>query len=249
MRYLNPLFFLYSLFVQAISKVYIPPVIRPFAYNFFGKNCLKMSSKDFKESGCELREFNNIGEFFSRPVKISARPIGKNSIVSPCDGKIIEQGNILDGTIIRVKGTSYNVQKLLQDTKLSAKHKNGSYVNIYLSPMNYHRFHIPCDGKIIHLTHIPGRCLPVNKLGRKVKDLYSLNERVIVQISNPEFNVCLAIVGAAAVRGIKMFKGLGDTVKKGEALGMFELGSSIVLLADKKISNATKAEVKACSNI
>lgn len=249
MRYLNPLFYIYSLFVRIISKVYVPVILRSFVYGSFGRSCLKMNSTDFEESSRELCEFNNISEFFSRPVKPSSRPIGTKNIVSPCDGKILEQGKIVDGAIVRVKGTNYSIQDLLQDQLLSTKHKKGSYVNIYLSPRNYHRFHIPCDGKITHLQHIPGCCLPVNKLGRKVKKLYSLNERVIVQISNPEFSVCLAIVGAAAVRGIKIFQTLGDNVNKGDELGMFELGSSIVLLSDKNIGDVKIADVKACSNI
>jgi phosphatidylserine decarboxylase len=250
MLYLNPIFCLYSLFVRAASKVYVPTVLRPFVYKSFGKFGLKMSSLDFKESGRELYEFSNISEFFSIPINAKARPIGNKKIVSPCDGKIIEQGKIIEGTIIRVKGTNYCTKELLQDELLSAKHKNGSYINIYLSPKNYHRFHIPCEGKITHIQHIPGYCLPVNKLGRKVNKLYSLNERVIVQISNSEFSVCLAIVGAAAVRGIKIFKVVGDTVHKGDILGMFELGSSIVVLTDTNMSNIKiNAEVKACSNI
>lgn len=250
MLYLNPIFYIYSLFVWVVSKVYIPAVLRPFVYKFFGEKALKMSSKDFEESGLPLCEFNNISEFFSRPVKTSSRPIGNKNIVSPCDGKIIEQGQIVEGTIIRVKGMNYNTYELLQDATLSSTHNKGSYVNIYLSPMNYHRFHIPCDGKITHIQHIPGCCFPVNDFGRKAEKLYALNERVIVQISNPEFNVCLAIVGAVAVRGIKIFKAFGDTVKKGEALGMFELGSSIVLLTDKNIGGVNiNTEVKACSNI
>jgi len=209
-----------------------------------------MNPKDFQESGYELYEFCNISEFFSRPVKTSARPVGNKDIVSPCDGKILEQEKVIDGTIIRVKGTSYNLQGLLQDVSLSTKYKNGSYVNIYLSPKDYHRFHVPCDGEITYIQRIPGCCLPVNRLGRKVKNLYALNERVIVQISNAKFSVCLAIVGAAAVRGIKIFKILGDTVHKGDMLGMFELGSSIVLLTDVNIGNIKiETEIKACLNI
>jgi len=230
--------------------MYIPTVIRPFIYSSFGKTFLKMNSNDFKEIGAELSEFINLSEFFSRPVKISSRPIGKQNIVSPCDGKILEQGKILEGTIIRVKGNNYDVQELLQDKSLSTKYKNSSYVNIYLSPRNYHRFHIPCDGKITHLQHIPGCCLPVNRLGRKVKKLYAINERITVQISNKEFSVCLAIVGAAAVRGIKISRSLGKTVHKGDELGMFQLGSSIVLLTDGNLENAKiNTEVQACSNI
>lgn len=250
MRYLNPLFCLYSLSVKVLSRIYIPRAFRYFVYKAFGNLLLGMNKNDLKECSLDLYGFRNISEFFSRPLQPIFRPIGSNKIISPCDGTVLEEGLITNGTIIRVKGMNYNVAELMGEDASCLKFKNGHYVNIYLSPRNYHRFHLPCDGKITYIQHVPGCCLPVNRLGRKVKKLYSLNERVIVEISNKEFNVCLAIVGAAAVRGIKIFRVTGDTVHKGEPLGMFELGSSIVLLTDTNIGSiGTKKDVKACSNI
>ena len=250
MRYLNPLFCLYSLSIKALSGIYIPRAFRYFVYKAFGSLFLGMTEKDLKECSLDLREFKNISEFFSRPLQPIFRPIGNNKIVSPCDGTVLEEGRVSNGTIISVKGTNYSVEELLGDGAPLSEFKSGRYVNIYLSPRNYHRFHLPCDGTITYIQHIPGCCLPVNSLGRKEEKLYALNERVIVQISNKEFNVCLAIVGAAAVRGIKIFKKTGNAVHKGEVLGMFELGSSIVLLTDVNIGDVKiDAEVRACSNI
>lgn len=250
MRYLNPLFYLYSLSAKALSRIYIPVALRSFFYKAFGTVLLGMSKNDLQECDLDIPKFKNISEFFSRPLDPKFRPIGKNKIVSPCDGKVLEKGDVSNGELIRVKGTNYNVAELISEKTMCSKLKKGSYVNIYLSPRNYHRFHAPCDGKITYVQHIPGCCLPVNKLGRSVKDLYSLNERVIVHVSNPEFHICLAIVGAAAVRGIKLFKETGNTVHKGDVLGMFELGSSIVLLTDTNVGSVPiNTEVKACSNI
>jgi len=250
MSYLNPLFSFYSLSVKALSLVPIPAFLRSFIYRGFGSLVLGMSKRDFEESAVELREFKNISEFFSRPVKVSLRPIGKAPLVFPSDGTVLESGKIFNGLLLSVKGTNYTLEELFCEHATCQKFKNGNYINIYLSPRNYHRFHIPCDGKITHIQHIPGCCIPVNRLGRKVKKLYALNERYIVQISNKDYSVCLAIVGAAAVRGIKLFKAYGDIVHKGNALGMFELGSSIVLISDIDINNINADDkVRACSNI
>ncbi len=250
MRYLDPLFCLYSLIIKALSNIYIPRAFRRSLYRTFGSLFLGMDDNDIKECLPDLQGFNSIGEFFSRPLRPGLRPVGDGKLIFPCDGTILESGRVLAGTIVSVKGTTYSVHELLEHEVPLSILNNLNHVNIYLSPRNYHRFHIPCAGKIMYIQHIPGCCLPVNKLGRCEKKLYALNERVIVQISNPEFVVYLAIVGAAAVRGIKIFKAVGDTVSKGDLLGMFELGSSIVVLTDIDVGAVTADHsIIACSNM
>ena len=250
MRYLNTLFYLYSLSVKAVSLIYIPVPIRASLYKHMGRTLFGMSNNDLDESGQALCEFKNIGEFFCRPIKKGARPLGRKELFSPCDGTILETGIVCKGNVLTVKGTCYSVYDLIGNEHVSSKLDDGIYINIYLSPKNYHRFHIPCDGKITHIEYIPGLCFPVNRFGRKFKKLYSVNERYIVNISNGKKEVCLAIVGAAAVRGIELFKKVGNTVKKGDLLGMFKLGSSIVLVTnDKSCELINHGQIKACQDL
>jgi len=237
MRYFNPFFYFYSLVVKHLSRVYIPKSIRRGLLHFTGRALFKMNREDFDITTGGLESFNNINEFFTREIDLTKRPLSKDEIVSPCEGTLIEYGNVTSsGILAQVKGIDYSLDKLTADPTISRSFYNGSFFNIYLSPRNYHRFHSPIAGTIEYIKHIPGLCLPVNKWGQKQPGIYTLNERYIVCIKNEGVRICMAIVGAAAVRGIKILKQKNSVVEKGELLGMFELGSSIVLIYNKKIS-------------
>lgn len=246
MRYLNQLFVLYSNVVKALSCIPVPLVLRQSFFKAFGSILLKMNKKDFSEILEPLNSFNCISGFFCREIDLKLRPVSQEALVSPCDGIISECGDINNlEQMIRVKGKPYSLAKLLNNSTLSSKYINGSYIVIYLSPSNYHRFHAPCSGKIEYLKFIPGSCFPVNKIGQVLsKDVYSQNARVILEATKQESKTCMAIVGACAVCGIKVTNKKGDTINKGEEIGMFELGSSIVLILDKKISNTKSLKNK-----
>jgi phosphatidylserine decarboxylase len=233
MTYLNYLFILYSTIVKAFSAIRIPVVLRPKYFTVFGTLFLKMKKEDFEEIKKPLKEFNNTKDFFSREIDLSFRPLTDSWIGSPCDGIIKETGKINSGSFIRVKGHNYNVDELVLDNGLVSMYQEGSYMVIYLSPSNYHRFHIPINGVIDNIKEIPAMCFPVNDLGTKLaKNVYAVNERVVVNINNNGNKICMVIVGACAVRGIKILKKKGERVNKGEELGCFELGSSIVLISN-----------------
>jgi len=231
------MFAFYSSIVKALSKVKIPVHLRKGFFYTFGKIAMKMRNKDFEQISSPLESFDSISAFFSRKINLELRPLGKEKLVSPCDGVISEYGNINDHNhMIRVKGKSYSLINLLDDRTLSSTYSGGSYVIIYLSPRNYHRFHVPLSGQIQHLKRVEGKCFPVNRLGLFLAgDVYSENARVILEIDGSNIKVCMAIVGACAVRGIKILKHKDDKLEKGEELGWFELGSSIVLVFNKKI--------------
>ncbi len=249
MTYLNYLFILYSTIVKAFSAIRIPVLLRHKYFTIFGTLFLKMKKKDFAEIKKPLKEFKNTRDFFSRNIDLNVRPLTDSWISSPCDGLIKESGLIDNETLIRVKGHNYNVKELVLDNELVKSYQKGSYLVIYLSPRNYHRFHLPIDGVIDNIKEIPAMCFPVNNFGTKlVKNLYAVNERIVVNINNKEHKICMIIVGACAVRGIKILKQKGQRVNKGEELGFFELGSSIVLLSndsDTFKKNLTKLELKA----
>ncbi len=254
MLYLNYMFSLYSSVVLALSKVKIPTLLRKVFFYTFGKVAMKMRSEDFKQISLPLNSFDSLSSFFSRRINLELRPLNKDEIISPSDGIISEYGNIdSHNQMIRVKGKPYSLINLLDDKTLSSAYSGGSYMVIYLSPRNYHRFHAPLSGQIQHLKRVDGKCFPVNKLGLLLAgDVYSENARVILEIDNSKIKVCMAIVGACAVRGIKIVKHKDDKLEKGEELGWFELGSSIVLVFNKRMfpsHQPTSSDIKARENI
>lgn len=237
MPYLNYIFILYSTIVKGLSKLYIP---RPLRYPFltlFGRTFLGMKEDDFKALIAPLGHYKNIASFFSREIDLDLRPMENQEFISPCDGVISEYGNISGQEhTLRVKGNDYLVSTLLKSKELAKKYRNGSYLILYLSPRNYHRFHVPMSGVIDHYEHLQGYAFPVNSLGLKLAgNVYEKNERVILNIKGNTIDICMAVVGACAVRGIKMLKFSGHKINKGEELGRFELGSSIVLFFSKRL--------------
>lgn len=236
MRYLHPLFYFYSVLAGYISKIYIPKKLRKTFFYLIGRFAFGMSQKDLSESAKALDNYKNINEFFTRPIDPKCRPIHHHRIVAPSDGRLIDFGEVLESKAITwVKGTSYSLIKLMPDMAFTSIFKKGSFCNIYLAPRNYHRFHAPCSGKVKKILHVKGSCYPVNEWGQKLKDLYSLNERYIIHIEGADFNICMVSIGAAAVSKIEIRIKEGEHISKGQLIGMFNLGSSIVLISDSKV--------------
>ncbi|MEI6093279.1 MAG: archaetidylserine decarboxylase [bacterium] len=218
-----------------MGRIPVPYKARPFLFNLLGRNLFGMNKMDFSIIKAPLNTYRTLNEFFTRRIDIQKRILATQNIVAPCEGKVIHAGLVNEGKLTQIKGITYSLDNLIIDRTISDKYKAGSFCNIYLSPRNYHRFHVPCSGIIEKIEHIPGACYPVNRLGQKIKGLYTLNERFIVSIKSNNYNLCLAIIGATAVREITLFKKQNDKVIKGEELGMFQMGSSIVMLSDNKV--------------
>jgi phosphatidylserine decarboxylase len=232
---------LYTLVVAFVSRVFVPKIFRKRFFTFFGRVFMRMNDNDFLIIEKDISEFKNIKDFFIRRINLPERPLCKDGLVCPCDGSILEFGDIEDGQLMQIKGVKYSLSDLIIDGKLCGTLQNGSFVSIYLSPRNYHRFHCPCSGRIISIRHIPGYVLPVNRLGLKVPALYTRNERFIVTFQTKEGTlITLAIVGAAAVSKIVLFNEQDQNVCKGDELGYFEIGSSIVLISSKRFTPVNK---------
>lgn len=180
----------------------------------------------------------------------------ENDFISPCDGRISEQGVIKKGLALQIKGSSYSVAKLLGDYVCKNDKERlfeGSFINFYLSPRDYHRFHAPCDMKILRVIQISGKLYPVNlKWLGKVNSLFCENERVVLVCENMKHErFYLVFVGALNVGKIsfifdekiatnakknqELFYDYDDlNLQKGDELGRFEMGSTIVLIAENK---------------
>jgi phosphatidylserine decarboxylase len=203
----------------------------------------------------QVGQFDNLLDFFVRELHDEARPIDPNPnlVVSPVDGVITQIGKIDEGTLIQAKGISYHVNDLLANIDDAKFFLNGQFATIYLSPRDYHRIHSPIAGQISSLSYIPGNLYPVNESGvRLFPGLFVQNERVISYIEGNAGTVALVKVGATNVGSIKVaFDDQISTntggrhqqnkkvyvesiqMKKGEELGRFEFGSTVILLFEE----------------
>ena len=162
------------------------------------------------------------------------RPIDQteNTIVSPVDGKIMESGRVSDGKLFQLKNMEYNLSHLLnKNPKLIKGFKNAFYVAIYLAPYNYHRVHLPYQGKLLHNQIIGGKTYKVNEQAlKKINALYTKNTRQISQFESSKVNFCMIMVGAMNVSSISITDKNKDVYNKGEEFARFNLGSTVLML-------------------
>jgi len=195
--------------------------------------------------------FRSIHDCFTRRLKPGARPIdgGAGVIVSPSDGIVVAAGRIADATLVQAKGFTYTLDDLLQDRDLASRCRDGHYVTIRLTSTMYHRFHAPDDGRVTSVCHVPGDTWNVNPPALvRVPRLYCRNERVIIPIALAGLASPLVLVpvGAILVGSVHLhFARLGRrarhrrtrrvpcqaSFRRGEELGYFHHGSTIIVLA------------------
>lgn len=204
-------------------------------------------------SQCEdLSTFATFGEFFARPLKPGSRPIaaGPDVVVSPVDGAVSQAGTASGGGLIQAKGLEYRAVDLLGDAALAARLEGGSFATIYLSPRDYHRIHFPLDGRVLGWRYLPGRLWPVNPASvRNVPGLFAVNERLVTVLDTPLGMCAVTAVGATVVgrvrasydQAVPFTNARGGRpqsrdypdpipVRKGQELGAFEIGSTVILL-------------------
>jgi phosphatidylserine decarboxylase len=189
--------------------------------------------------------------FFTRRLRDGVRPIDHDPrvLVSPADGRVESLGRIDDGCTFLVKGRPYQVEELVGDAREAARFRGGAGCVIYLSPRDYHRVHSPIEGEIRLVRSMPGDYYPVNAIGmRHVANLFARNRRVAISIDNPTLGrvtvvmVVAMIVGRITVSGIEAYDvPLGDhhfspprDIRRGDELGAFHLGSTAVVLTEKR---------------
>ncbi|XOB61975.1 phosphatidylserine decarboxylase [Campylobacterota bacterium DY0563] len=210
--------------------------------------------------GLNMSEFRNpkfyksLNDLFTRELAIP-REIDKDKdcFISPTDSLITQCGNLEDDLLLQIKGMEYSVEEMLTYNCANnfVKVKNGSYMNFYLSPKDYHRYHAPCDFKINKLIHVPGKLYPVNlKYLNKQIDLFVENERVILECTNEGKLFYMVFVGALNVgqmvftfepkvetnsdaKEIKIYEYESLDIKKGQCLGYFKMGSTVVMVWEK----------------
>jgi phosphatidylserine decarboxylase len=187
---------------------------------------------DIDMSIAQEQEFNSFNDFFTRKLKVDARPVNTSSniVVSPADGKILAYTDIGYSDFI-IKGFRFDVSSFLDNPDLAQKYDDGSLLIIRLAPVDYHRFHFPVSGNLSQNKKIEGDYYSVNPIAlRKKAEIFCLNKREYTVLSNPLFgDVIMAEVGATMVGSIEQtFK--GSFANKGEEKGYFKFGGSTVVL-------------------
>ena len=199
----------------------------------------------------DVKDYKTFNDFFARELKDGARPIDQadNVIVMPADGVMSQFGSIQDTQLIQAKGHFYSLESLVACHPDMIKFfKNGAYATTYLSPKNYHRFHMPCDGILREMIYVPGTLFSVNKATTEsIPNIFARNERVIC-LFETEFGpmaqilVGATIVGSSEVKwegvitpprdGIMKRWTYSGEVKltKGQDMGCFKLGSTVITL-------------------
>lgn len=222
----------------------------------WSKAVIKMYSKKFNidvdEAEKTLDAYADLNEFFTRRLKEGARPIDtrEHIVVSPVDGVISQFGKINKDKIIQAKGIDYSIKDLIGESK-SESFVNGQFMVIYLSPSHYHRIHMPTKGAVESFEYIPGRLYPVNRLGvEHVNGLFTKNERLTTYYDVQGKKAALVKVGAFIVGSIKIsyrenvhLLHRGEPyqeeitekllIEKGEEVGLFEFGSTVILLFEE----------------
>lgn len=201
----------------------------------------------------DITSYASFNEFFTRPLRAGVRPLANNAFISPVDGAISQLGSIERDQLLQAKGHTYSTSALVGgDTELAAKFDNGSFATIYLSPKDYHRIHMPCDGRLIRMIYVPGALYSVNPAtARGVPGLFARNERVICVFETATGPMVLTLVGATIVGSMAtVWHGIVNpprtrnvrtwdydqeniSLKKGEEMGRFLLGSTVVMLFTK----------------
>ncbi len=217
-----------------------------------------------------ISTYRTFNDFFTRPLKADARPIAPADFICPVDGAISQLGNIQANQIFQAKGHTYSTTALVGGDKNLAKNfENGHFACLYLSPKDYHRIHMPCDGTLKNMTYVPGALFSVNPTtAQGVPDLFARNERVVCEFSSAEHgSFIIVLVGATIVgsmatswhdgengivnpprtRNIRIwsYQDQNISLKQGDEMGKFLLGSTVVMLFEKdtlKFNEAWKAE-------
>ena len=213
-------------------------------------------------ANADIAGYDSFNAFFTRPLKLGVRPIAQAPFVCPVDGVISQFGTIQRDQIFQAKNHHYSTLALVGGNQtLAQQFENGHFACLYLSPKDYHRIHMPCDGELISMTYVPGDLFSVNPTTAKnIPNLFARNERVVCEFESAlHGSFVMVLVGATIVGsmatvwheqadGVKdgiinpprsqhirtwVYAGKNIALKQGEEMGRFLLGSTVVMLFKK----------------
>jgi phosphatidylserine decarboxylase len=229
------------------------PQVKPMISWFVKKYGVNMN--DAEESG--IGYYQTFNEFFTRSLKPELRPVvpGENTLACPCDGKISQAGPIRAGAILQAKGRAYSVLELLGgDKAMAAEFADGCFATIYLAPHDYHRLHMPLDAQLQRMIHVPGRLFSVAEWTvQEIPRLFARNERLACYFETRSGPMVMVLVGAINVSAIETvwtglvvpprarkiseydYRHTSKTIAKGDEMGRFNMGSTVILLTSNKV--------------
>ncbi len=202
----------------------------------------------------DIASYATFNDFFTRPLRDGARPFAQSDFICPVDGAISQFGDIEIDQIFQAKCHQYSTTALVGgDQAIAKQFENGSFACIYLSPKDYHRIHMPCDGTLKNMIYVPGDLFSVNPTtAQGVSGLFARNERVVCEFESAKGPFVMVLVGATIVGSMAtVWHGLVNpprtknirswnydnqniNLKQGDEMGKFLLGSTIVMLFQKE---------------
>jgi phosphatidylserine decarboxylase len=231
--------------VGKLTRARVPAAIHQTAMRAFARRY----RVDLDEAEHGLEGYPTFGQFFTRKLKPGLRPVdeGDRVVVSPVDGAVSQAGALDRDQCVQAKGICFPVGKLLGDDLSAHAFQGGTFATLYLAPRDYHRIHAPLGGKVLGYSYLPGEFWPVNPISVRSKEaLFCVNERLITWLDTAAGLAAVVAVGATCVSRIHAaYDQLvthtgqpakihrypdGIPVEKGAELGMFEMGSTVILL-------------------
>ena len=227
------------------ARWWVGPVI-PWFIARYGVNMAEAAEPD-------PTAYATFNEFFTRALRDGARPLADADFVCPVDGAVSQCGAIEGDQLFQAKGHRYSTHALVGgDASLAAHFDDGQFATLYLSPKDYHRIHMPCAGRLLRMIHVPGDLFSVNPTtANGVPGLFARNERVVCTFQSDHGPFVLVLVGATIVGSMATvwhgvvnpprpgvlrewrYDDAGIRLGKGEEMGRFLLGSTVVLLFPK----------------
>ncbi|NYE29767.1 phosphatidylserine decarboxylase [Rhodanobacter sp. K2T2] len=195
--------------------------------------------------------YQHFNAFFTRKLRADARlaDADPTTLLCPADGRVSQSGDIVDGRIFQAKGHDYTAAELLGDEAAAAPYRNGRFVNVYLSPRDYHRVHMPMAGRLKETVHVPGRIFSVAPFAvEAIPRLFARNERLVCHFEGEHGPFVLVMVGAILVSSVatvwdglvippyassirrKSFEGQNITLERFAEMARFNMGSTVILL-------------------
>ena len=246
----------YSSLISQLFGKFASREFSPKVQAFINQGYVKLMKLDMSQFEVPER-YPSLNALFTRSFRLTPKqPLEQGEIISPCDALVTEVGAVHDSMAMQIKGMTYDLAALLSGryAKDLALLEGGAYINLYLSPRDYHRYHMPFDLEVLSLLHIPGKLYPVNMpLLRNKLNLFVENERVILECRDRQgAKHYIVLVGALNVG--KMVVTFEQRLKTnvharqrsyytyetpvrlqiGELFGWFEMGSTILMFSQKE---------------
>jgi len=225
-----------SAMLQLITKSRASKVlIRPFARVY------RLKQEEMK---APLSSYENLQELFTRRLKDGIRPIdqSENTIVSPVDGVINAMGNISSEQTFYIKERLYRLDEMLGSKEKAATYQDGYFFVAYLSPQHYHRIHYPVNGRLLKRWALGEKSFPVNSLGERWgNNPFSTNYRIITEAETEFGKAAIIKVGALNINSIRLTNA-SDVFQKGDEIGCFTFGSTVIVLLEHNPSFTPLAE-------